>query len=172
MLKAKIFNAEIYALGLAYTLSLLILSGACGEGFISSLTHSDDDDGHHDEDMGNPMCGQFTFLYPVIITALLTIVHSMNIFEKAAGLGEEGEKGDDEKEEDELVGRQSIAAYIDLNAVETSSEAASISGHGHHQFEDMYTRAGNSLKSCCAPMDELFCSQNELLKCPGLCCFM
>ena len=158
LLKAKILNAEVYSLGLAYTLNLITLASACGPDFLTSI--KSDDDHYHQN--ANPMCYPTLVLYPLIVTGIVTVLHSMGLFDTAAGLVHQGEMGEDEKEIDEMHHRQTeVQLRLSLAAEATEGQENGHShghGHGHRTHDDCYTRTGGMLTAACAPLDFLFCS--------------
>lgn len=167
ILKAKILNAEIYSLGLAYTLNLITLAGTCGPNFLSSIKYDDDHYSHG----SNPMCYPALILYPLIVTSVITVLHSMGLFDTAAELVEEGEKGEVEHEIDAMLFRQSEAELEHANSHEFEGniggsrqqkvEEVQEDKLEHKKFDDIYTRAGGALTACCTPLDSLFCSWDQ-----------
>jgi hypothetical protein len=185
LLQAKILNAEIYSLGLAYTLNLVTLADACGPDFLTSIKSDDD----HAQVNADPKCYPTLIFYPLFVTAIITVLLSMGLFDTAAALVHEGEHCADEKEIEEMHHRQSGVIVRKSQSAQshfsdssrewggdgesgpqhTEAQAADGQGqahgqkhgHGHQSYNDCYTQTGASLSACCRPVDAAFCSWDD-----------
>jgi len=170
LLKAKILNAEMYSLGIAYTFNIVTLAASCGPDFTSSVSTDDD----HVVRNYNPICYPILVLYPLAVTTFLVFLHSLRVFDTAAELIEEGEQDEDEREHAELQQRHSEAMIMRPAAAAAAAPESPSAGHGHahsvrfvssdmreHEMgddiEDLFAHAGVLLKQLCVPLDRLFC---------------
>ena len=188
LIKAKIFNVEVYALGLAYCFSLLALSSVCGIHFISQLTQVDDDSNTRS------VCSGLSWLYPMIVTYALAIARSMGFFKRSAALMSQADKTEEELEEDELTEQLNkalggvgdgvsgdiqggVTALTDVYAEQdanvrmttttdtttnTTNTANTTDTTTTESKQDArYISAGKALYKLCIPVDTLLCSWDE-----------
>lgn len=104
--RAKRFESEIFALGLSYTMNLIIIAGLCDVKFVALLDGQSEVPSDRDEEK-HWYCFSLSILYPMLITTLLTALHSMGLFEKASEALEDVDKS-------QLEAEQEDAAYEEI----------------------------------------------------------
>lgn len=89
--RAQRFICETFSIGMAYTLSLILLAAMCGINYINILDTTTDDDYNFKD--ANVYCDpntQLIVMYPVAVTVLLSVVHSLGLFERVETVLGEG----------------------------------------------------------------------------------
>lgn len=86
--KAKRLESEAYALAIAYTCTILILTALCGEAFTSYLTNGGDDDTAGQQ---NNECSNLSIWYPVVLTFVLSFVKANGLDDTLLAHAEEPE---------------------------------------------------------------------------------
>lgn len=90
-LKIKLFEAEIFSLGLAYTFNVLVIAMGCGVSYLSVLDYTDSE-GDDGGSSSNTVCDNLGFLYAVVLTWLLIKLQHSGVMGASESALEEAEK--------------------------------------------------------------------------------
>jgi hypothetical protein len=101
-LRVKLYESELFALGLAFTLNLLVIAGLCGVNYLGFLGYGESDDqtiidGYYNQ------CQTVGFAYPLMLSYLLVKLHQSGLFDEGEEYLERAEQCLGDEEEDELA---------------------------------------------------------------------
>jgi hypothetical protein len=182
-MKIKLFESEIFSLGLAYCFNLVVIAWFCGTNYLSVLDYAESEGDDVDDGASN-QCSNLGFFYAVGLTYLLMQVQNSGIFSTAEEMLEDAEQCleaeeeaeverlEAEKEQEEAEGAaagvedvEAAVAHRPINsdAASSSTGAQDVEAVGEKLFSvaECCVDCAVVLTRVCTPADALLCSWDE-----------